>query len=211
MRLLLRRHIKDPVGGGNWEDPDLTAHLNAGLQQIQRLVKQAVPHAFITTGYINLVANTQLYAQDLLTPDPWWIYSVRKLDSTSGLYSAIERKAYDYLLLYPASETTTIWSKIGRSIAVAPIPTISQTNGLEIVYEPILSMSLDADIPAIHEALHMAIVLWAKLFFAEESGESSENTRKTLAEMLSDIPSYYPHEGEPQSFSPQIFKTDYRT
>jgi hypothetical protein len=212
LRLLLRRQIKDPPSGGDWQEPELDALLNAGLLQIQRLIKQAVPHAFISTDTIDLISGTSLYALSLLSPAPWWIYSIRKLDSSSGSYAKIDKKPYSYLQSYTdTDETTTIWARIGRNIAIAPTPTTSQTAGLEVVYEPLLTMTLDADIPAIHDGLHMAIVLWAKILASEESDEQMDATRKTLAEMLVDISSYYPHEGDPDSMSPQIFKTDYRS
>jgi hypothetical protein len=204
-RSLLRRRINE-VTADNWTDGDLNDILNIGIHQVQTAIHKVDPEAFVYIDRASIVANQEFY------PKPeglWYEMAVRLLNSSTGKYERIEKRDYSYAEDLATSEST-VYSHVGRLLALRPIPSASLASGLELLYVPTLSVAVDTDIIPVHLALHNAVVQASQLLLLPETGEAYKDVQEAYDRTILLIPEYYRKSaGEPEQFSPQRIAKDY--
>ncbi len=201
MRTLLRRRINE-ITADQWADGDLNDVLNLGLHQVQKRIMAIDPEAFI------YIARAPITALEEFVPKPvgmWYEKAVRLKDSSTGLYGGIEKM--DYYLAETLTSGDAVYSHLGRFLAIHPIPSANVTNGVEILYIPVLSMAVDTDVPDVHIGLHDAIVKAAQLSLLPETGEPFKDLQASLDAELLEIPLYYRQSaGQAPALNPQVPK-----
>lgn len=214
MRSVLRRRLNE-LTQDNWTDVMLDDLLNTSLAQVQTDVMQVVPQAFVNIWRQDITAGQEFYDKPVGLQ---YEYLVRLKDTGSGLYFQIRNGDYYQLqnrglsLSTPPQQFNTLipetkYAHLGRHLAINPIPSVTVTNGLEIIGIPTLSMALDTDVPELNLALHMLPVLWANLFALGETQESAAAVTALIDRLTSQIPLYYRQSaGDPVTLQPDIIK-----
>lgn len=186
IRTLLRRHIQD-VPAVSWTDVELDAIINLAYSLVQKEIRKIDPEAHLFWDYMNTVAGTSWYP----LPATFSVSQVGiKGASTDLVHTRLDPKRYqDIVVLTAASHQ--YYALRGQWIGIFPAPTVSVTNGLELVSNPIMALADDAEVPRIKDPLHLAIVYWARLIALGDTDEKGDETRIRLNEMLGDLPFWY--------------------
>lgn len=190
LRELLRRQVNE-VDPDDWDDTQLNDLLNYGAHQVQKEILKVDKLAFMFRDLRHIDANEDLVDKP---QGMWYEWRLEKKDASTGVYKRMRRKDYTTVrdvVELPTDDQGTVYSNIGRWFALTPTPTVSITNGLRIWYMPTLDMSDDTDVSPIHQALHPAIVLEAKLLAMGETSEAATPVLEALAHYVADIPAYY--------------------
>jgi hypothetical protein len=193
MRTMLRRVLNEPVED-QFTDISLNDLLHNALLLVEKEVLKVSPQEFAEWELGDITAAKDLY------PLPTRFireYRVELLDA-AGKYNKLDKHEYDELV----DDDLEGYALLGRYICLRPIPNTTRANGLRLVYCPVLTMAEDTDTPAIPDALHLAIVLWAKALACEETGEPTEATRQRITEMLLDLPMWW-KPGTPGKITPE--------
>ncbi len=187
MRTLLRRRLNESTAD-NWQDADLNELLNAGLHLVQKEVLKVDPLAFIHWSKDDIVSGQSYY------PKPqgfWHEIEIAQLDADHPQgYKPMKKQDYN-VARELAAGSTEVYCHVGRYFAIFPAPSTSVVDGLQIQWTPTLSMAVDTDVPDLHFALHMAVVLMAQKYALGETGDDQRRVKEELVELLSDIPGYY--------------------
>jgi hypothetical protein len=192
MRGALRRRLQEDVAD-RWSDADLNLALNHGLIELEKEILKVDPEAFSYIDRADIVANQEYYEW----PDGiWYERELRYLNSSPALpltYTSMRRINFNERADGAHTDASvTCYARFDRErFVLAPVPTASIVNGLEIVYVPSLSMAQDTDHPPVHLGLHLAVVLFAEIISLADVGDGSDETIKDLARMINSIPQYY--------------------
>jgi hypothetical protein len=194
MRTLLRRRLQEPTAD-QWSDSDLNDLLNMSLARLQTIIMKYDPDAFLTVFRKDITVSQKYYE----TPaDFLYIMTVEVLDVPSGNYGQIRSMKFQDTLntvLGTAPIMPPVAQRYGRlgrkNLFLYPIPTATVANGLQITYCPTLVMANDQSVPDLPLVLHMAVVMRAQLYAMDETGEDAKAIQGALAEILSEIPTWY--------------------
>lgn len=189
IRTLLRRHIQDTAAVA-WTTDELDSVINLAYANVQKEIIKADPEAHLFWDRMDTTAGTNWYP--LL--NSFGISHVAiKGSSSDTVWTILSPRRYRDFYTY--SGTSQIYTKRGQWIGVYPAPTVSVTNGLEVLHAPIMAigsgLSNDSEVPRIKTPLHLAIVYWSKLIALGDTDEQSGETRDRLQEILGDLPNWY--------------------
>lgn len=191
LRGLFRRRVQESVAN-LFSDDQANTLLRLGLQQSQMKVKTVDPEAFIYTDRADQVLNQELYE---VPAGCITIHDLRALDSSTGLYTSlgapITRAEAQARTETEAGDGLKWFRFSSRYIGLSPKPSANLTNGLEIEWEPTLTMADDTTEPLLHPMLHMLIVLYAEKFAMGDTGESGGKVDPDLAPYVNSIPQFY--------------------
>lgn len=202
MRTLLQRRISEPVGGDQWSDSDLNSILNEGCHLVQKEIMKLDPHAFIEIDTAPTVNGQNLYAK----PTGLWYEHEVGIKGTGGsTWEPYNRIEWSDTRLFPIpvirrddpydqndyERVSRGYVNVGRYFWINPAPTDAVADGLRVVYVPTVEMGEDTDVPAIHQALHMAVVVWAQRLILGETHEDIDKVKDELRDLLGDLPEYY--------------------
>lgn len=203
IRTILRRHIND-VGDANgdgvqWSDEELNEVIDTAYQLVTKEVRKIDPEAHLSWDYADIVSGRSWYDM----PETFGLSHVAILDTSSGLYIPIKQKKYEDIGPHQfwsgaviVSGATSILDQTyytirGQFIGIFPTPSVSITDGLELVHFPIKALTEDCETPIIKSPLHICIAWWAKLILLGDTDGNSQETRVRLQEVLGDIAGWY--------------------
>lgn len=170
MRSTLRRRLNEQTPQ-NWTDGELDQLLNESLFWVQKKVMRVNPLAFLSWFRTGLVANESFYKRPV---GSWWEYEVGvKATPSATTYTPLDKRPYKTVRdRESAINVDTTWSKMGTFIAILPAPPFDITNGLQIIFTPLLTMAVDTDVPDLHPSLHTQLVTKANQLALQEQPES---------------------------------------
>jgi hypothetical protein len=187
MRDDLRRRLQEEVAD-RWSDTNLNSKLNQGLVETQKEIMKVDPEAFSYIDRADQVASQEYYEW----PAGIWYERELRVRNSDGTYSSMRRINFSERADAIAGSSLLTYARFDRkNFVLAPIPTTSVVNGLEIVWVPTLSMANDTDVPPIHLGLHIAVIEFAEILALADVGDTSEETIKDLARMINSIGQYY--------------------
>lgn len=171
MRGVLRRRLNEQTPD-NWSDVELNALLDESLFWVQKKIMRVDPAAFMAWSRTSLVANESFYNRPV---GSWWEYEVAvKGNPSETTYTPLPRQPYKAIRAFTSDQSETAYAKVGTFLAIFPAPTFSITDGLQIIYTPLLTMAVDTDVPAINPALHTMIAVKANQMALQERPESPQ-------------------------------------
>lgn len=179
LRTWLRRRLQSPSGDLRWTNAVLDDYLNFGYQFTQEEIEGTESDAF--SHYIDkadLVANQQLYPLPVNAKAP---RRLRMKTSTGGAYQDLEQRPWPETVpqateaqqIEPA-RAKVVWSLQGRHIRIEPTPTASVTDGLELTYQPVLTMGSDTDVPEMTANYHANIVFYAQVLALSDTANVTD-------------------------------------
>jgi hypothetical protein len=185
MRTLLRREIRDNPEQ-QWSDSELNDMLNISFLLVQKEVVKIDREAHLSWDYMDATSGVAWYP----LPQTFGVSAISaKFAASDTTFTALRRKRYADIK--DLSGTTHYYARRGQWFSVYPTPTVTITNGIELVHTPMYQMSADSDVPRIKLPLHITIVLWAKLLLLGETDEQHEDTKTRINEAILDIPNWY--------------------
>ena len=186
MRGVLRRRLNEQTAD-NWDDTELNALLDESLFWVQKKIARVDPIAFMAWARTSLVANESFYNRPV---GSWWEFEVAvKGNPSEPTYTPLARRPYKAIRALTSDQAETAYSKVGTFLAIFPPPPFNVTDGLQIVYAPLLTMAVDTDVPAVHPSLHTMIVVKANHLALQEQPESPQlrPVQDELADLDGDI------------------------
>jgi hypothetical protein len=195
MRDLLRREIQEETAD-QWSDIQLNTALDFGVFQVEKAILGVDAEAFVHVYKINIESGKDWY------PLPTSFVREIEVGLLEGTgYSVIPAIEYAESRGANAPASDTRYSIIGRYIALTPVPSANLTDGLRLLFVPVLTMAEDTDTPDIPDVLHVAAVLYAKMLLLEETGEPLDGTERQVARIMADLPLWY-QRGAPSHLTP---------
>ena len=198
MRNLLRRRLHETTAD-NWTDADLNALLDSALALVQTRVMEVSEDAFMQIVTGPLVADNEWYP----LPDGFW-YELEvgiKSSATATTFTTIARGSFEGNR-NRNSTLDRMYEIKGRFITFQAAPDYSHTTGYQLLFVPTLSLGADDTVPALHQALHVAIPLLAHRLALGETEEATTEVEGVLKEILDRIPLYYRRGGEGRQVRP---------
>ena len=197
MREMLKVLLQEPAGDetDQWTIPQLNQLLNRALLWVQMKVVRINPGAFLSIDTQAIVSGTNIYAF------PVGAVAIRKIIRTRD-GKRLMRQPEGYMdVTYGPSVGTGLstgvvsgrdpldWCPFGRYARVGPVPNEALLNGLSFQYIPSLTMAVDANVPAITEGLHDAIVNKAWCLGIRPNADISQKAAalKSLEDSLADF------------------------
>jgi hypothetical protein len=110
-------------------------------------------------------------------------------------YTQLRRVAYHIARLNTNAEDT-VYCLRGRYIGIFPAPTVSVTDGIEMMHAPTPTLSEDTDVPELEETLHYAMVCWTAMLAKGDGLEDDTKESNELRRILADIPDDYGSGGD---------------
>lgn len=182
MRGVLRRRVNEQTPD-NWSDVELNETLDEALFWVQKKVMRVDPLAFMAWSRTSLVANESFYNRPV---GSWWEFEVAVKGSPSDTkYTPLPRQPYKAIRDFTVDQAGTAYAKVGTFLAIFPAPAFNVTDGLQIIYTPLLTMAVDTDVPAVHPTLHTMIVVKANHLLLQERPESPQ--LKPVQDELQDL------------------------
>jgi hypothetical protein len=185
MRTRLRRLIND-VDGVEWSDAELNTELNDTYAWVQKEIYKVFPEAHLYWDNMDATSDTSWYP----LPQTFGVSEFGyKAAATDTAFKRLDRKTYENIK--GLSGTTPYYCQRGQWLGIFPAPSVTITNGLELVHTPIMQMSADTDTPRIKLPLHMGIVYKAVDQILGDTDQNSQENRQRLSDLVNDIPLWY--------------------
>jgi len=197
MREMLKVLLQEPAGDetDQFTIPQLNQLLNRALLWVQMKVIRINPDAFLSVDTQAIVSGTNIYAF------PVGAVAIRKvLRTRDGKRLNRQPEGYMDVTYGPnvgvALSTGTVlgrdpidWCPFGRYARVGATPNEALLNGITFQYVPSLTMAVDANVPAITEGLHDAIINKAWCLGIRPNADISQKAAamKSLEESLDDF------------------------
>lgn len=200
-RAMVRRRLNERAADG-WDDLEINELVREALKLVQKWVVKVDAFAFMAIAYVDTIAGTagEFYA---LPGDFWYEFEIGYKATGSSSYTRLERDGYETIREF-SSDATAKYARRGGYLALWPNPSAAVTAGLRIQYMPTLTTGDDADpdnddirLP-LHDALHMAVVVWAVMLALGDTQESKSELAGELRMLLEDMPEWYHRGGTPQ-------------
>lgn len=207
-RTFIRRRLNERVAD-DLQDTEIDDLINEALKLVQKKVVAVDAYAFVEIAYSDTVAGTAGEFYDA-PPGMWYPFEVNYKSSSSAAYVRIKKGDYHSLRETGDGATTTRYARYGRYFALWPNPVAAVTQGLRIHYMPTLTVTDDADVLPVHDALHMAVVVWAVMLAMGDTMESRTDLANELGTYISDIPEWYHAGGEPSVLKIDTGKVTFR-
>ena len=171
---LVRKRINEATAD-QWSDNDVNSAINSGYQQMEMIILESDPDAYIKVDRAALVADQHEYAKpgSLIAE-----IDVSILDSASGKYNVLKIGNYHDVRKRQAGQEQQ-YAHYGRYYFLGPAPDANLPAGLQLVYVPSLVLSTDISVPQIGHAYHLAIVLSASVALI---GETADDAGKLMKE-----------------------------
>ena len=184
---MLRRRLNEE-SADNWDDSTLNTLIDLAYALVLKQVRKVDPEALLFWDTRNTVSGTNWYAKPSGTRGPVEV-GVKKTTADTA-FEPLRRRPY-HVARDITSEDEMVYCHVGEYIGLFPAPSISVTNGLQMIHAPTDTLAVDADVPKLENTLHYAIVLWAELLAKGESPEDDSKAAKELQRLLGDIPQDY--------------------
>lgn len=202
----LGKYVKDTVHV-QWDLQEKKDMINLAYFLVQKEIIKAAPEAHLMWDTMDLVSGTQFYE---LPPT----FGVKKISMKSAAsdteYTPLSKKRMedvDTKQIFSGGVVVsnsaavlpeTVYTLEGQYFGLYPKPDRSITNGLQIIHQPILSMSAGSEVPRIKVPLHLATVYWATVLMLGDTDEMTSVYEKRLGEIMNDLPLWYNiHTDEP--------------
>ena len=186
MRALLRRRLNETTPD-LWQDTELNDLLNSGLHLVEKEVLKVDPLAFIHWSDEDIAKTINFYAK----PQGFWHEMEVGYKSSSHAIGYKRLEKQDYNVARERTGGDTVYCHVGRYLGIFPTPGADVTDGLRLLWTPSLTMATDADVPDLHFALHMAVVLMSQKYALGETSDDQARVKVELSELLGDISMYY--------------------
>ena len=170
---LVRKRINEATAD-QWSDADVNSAINVGYQQMEMVILESDPDAFIKVDRAALVVTQHEYAKPASLIHE---IDVSILDSVSGDYDVIKMGNYHDVRGRGSSEVQQ-YAHYGRYIFLGPAPDAALAAGLQIVYVPALVLSVAASVPQLAQAYHTAIVISAAITLIGETADGIDKMMK---------------------------------
>jgi hypothetical protein len=197
MRSLARRRLND-VSADQWQDDaDINGLLDTAAAWVQGKVLIFNPDALVYIDRTDIAAGVWDYKK----PAGLWRFtevSIKDSTAASG-YRVLAHRPYNEARNLTSS-ADTVYSELGQRICILPTPPASISQGLQLLWVPIVAMAVDTDVCDLHLVLHDTIVDKAVLLGVGETQDGDERIRKRIDDGLAQIPLCYAHSGENPRF-----------
>jgi hypothetical protein len=197
LRTKLRRKVQD-VASQQWSDVECNEAINQAYYDIQAEVHIVNPEAIISWDYIDSVAGTNWYP----LPPTFGFSSVSIKAQPGDEFVKLDEKLYEDIR--SINGTSQYMTRRGEWIGIFPAPSVSVTQGIELMHKPIATLTVDADEPKLKLPLHNTIVLMAKIDLLGDTNEDSANDKARVKGQLERLAMWYNMDtSTPEFFSPR--------
>lgn len=115
---------------------EIIEYLNDAQDNIQARITEVHPKVFISSSTIDLVANQELYALPAgVYLDGRLVHVETKFSEKAADYITLKQRHIKSRLPDVTSEVPTAYIRIGKQLAIQPIPARAWTNGLRLTYQ----------------------------------------------------------------------------
>lgn len=198
LRTKLRRKVQD-VASQQWSDVECNEALNQAYYDLQVEVHIVNPEAIIYFDLIDSVAGTNWYP----LPPTFGFTSVSIKPAAGDEFIKLDEKLYEDIRGLDSVGTQYV-TRRGEWIGIFPAPSVSVTQGIELMHKPILTLTVDTDEPRLKLPLHNTIVLMAKIDLLGDTNEDSANDKARIKGQLERLAMWYNMDtSTPEFFSPR--------
>lgn len=202
LRTIWRRRVRD-TASVEWQDSEADQILNDAYAWVQKEILKVARDSHLSWDTIPTTAGIDAYP---LPPTFGIRWLGIKSKSTDTNWTKLEPKEWSKIqeFVMPVGAvsqvalTKSYYSVMGQYIVITPIPSVSISDGIRLIHDPIMSMSSndDLDEPRIKTPLHVAIVEKATLIALGDTDETSVQAKERLAELMQDLGQWYNEHSE---------------